>query len=98
VNFTRDVVAAAPPDALALIELRRDGGRREWTFAEVGDAAARLAGRLLAEGVEAGDVVMTLVGNRSEWALAMLACFTVALARARGAISHEREAELDPVR
>jgi acyl-coenzyme A synthetase/AMP-(fatty) acid ligase len=77
VNFTRDVVAAAPQDALALIELRRDGGRREWTFAEVGDAAARLAGRLQAEGVRAGDVVMTLVGNRSEWALAMLACFRI---------------------
>jgi acyl-coenzyme A synthetase/AMP-(fatty) acid ligase len=76
-NFTRDVVDAAPPDARALIELRRDGVRRVWTFAEVSDAAARLAGRLRGEGVSAGDVVMTLVGNRSEWVLAMLACFRI---------------------
>ena len=76
-NFARDVVAAAPRDALALIELGRDGSRREWSFGEAGDAAARLAGRLRAEGVEQGDVVMTLVGNRSEWALTMLACFRI---------------------
>ncbi|HKV69077.1 MAG TPA: AMP-binding protein, partial [Gaiellales bacterium] len=76
-NFARDVVDAAPADATALIELRRDGGRREWTFAEVSRASACLAGRLREEGVEAGDVVMTLVGNRSEWVLALVACFRI---------------------
>lgn len=76
-NFTRDVVDAAPADAIALIELRRDGERREWRFGEVADAAARLAGRLREEGVGPGDVVMTLIGNRSEWAIAMLACFRI---------------------
>jgi acyl-coenzyme A synthetase/AMP-(fatty) acid ligase len=77
VNFARDVVDAAPADAPALIELRRDGSRREWTFAEVSRASACLAGRLRGEGVESGDVVMTLVGNRSEWALALVACFRI---------------------
>jgi acetyl-CoA synthetase len=77
VNFARDVVDAAPAGATALIELGRDGGRREWTFGEVAEASARLAGRLQREGVAAGDVVMTLVGNRSEWALALVACFRI---------------------
>ena len=76
-NFARDVVDAAPPGATALIELGRDGSRREWTFGEAADAAARLAGRLAREGVGTGDVVMTLVGNRSEWALALVACFRI---------------------
>jgi acetyl-CoA synthetase len=76
-NFTRDVVDAAPAAARALIELRRDGSRREWSFGEISDSAARLAGRLRSEGVETGDVVMTLVGNRSEWVLTMLACFRI---------------------
>lgn len=76
-NFARDVVDAAPPGATALIELGRDGGRREWTFGEVAEASARLAGRLRREGVGTGDVVMTLVGNRSEWALALVACFRI---------------------
>ncbi len=76
-NFARDVVDAAPPDRLALVELARDGARREWTFGEVSDLAARLAGTLQAQGVSRGDVVMTLVGNRPEWVLTMLACFRI---------------------
>ena len=74
-NFTRDVVEAAPPNARALVELTRDGRRREYTFGALGGAAARLAGTLDALGVRRGDVVLTLVGNRLEWALTMLACF-----------------------
>ena len=34
-----------------------------------------MSGRLHALGVRRGDVVLTLVGNRAEWALTMLACF-----------------------
>jgi acetyl-CoA synthetase len=74
-NFARDVVDAAPPDRLALIELPRDGARREWSFAEVSDRSARLAGTLQQQGVRQGDVVMTLIGNRPEWVLTMVACF-----------------------
>ncbi|WP_028061434.1 acyl-CoA synthetase [Candidatus Solirubrobacter pratensis] len=74
-NFTRDAIEAAPPGRRALVELRRDGTRREWTFGEVAAAAAALAGRLHALGVRRGDVVLTLVGTRAEWALTMLACF-----------------------
>jgi acyl-coenzyme A synthetase/AMP-(fatty) acid ligase len=74
-NFTLDAVEAAPRHRRALVELRRDGTRREWTFGEVADAAAALAARLAALGVRRGDVVLTLVGTRAEWALTMLACF-----------------------
>ncbi|HEX9482876.1 MAG TPA: AMP-binding protein, partial [Solirubrobacteraceae bacterium] len=74
-NFAAEVVDAAGPERLALVELRRDGSRREWSFGEVADRAARLAGTLAARGVERGDVVMTVIGNRPEWVLSMIACF-----------------------
>jgi acyl-coenzyme A synthetase/AMP-(fatty) acid ligase len=75
VNFARDVVEAAPPEALALVELARDGGRREWTFGEVARASAALAAALHGHGVRRGQVVLTLVGNRPEWVSTMVACF-----------------------
>jgi acyl-coenzyme A synthetase/AMP-(fatty) acid ligase len=76
-NFAADFVDAAPPDHLALLELGRDGSRREWRFGEVADRSARLAGTLKATGIDRGDVVMTLIGNRPEWAFAMIACFRI---------------------
>src|SRR5215203_1400123 len=76
-NFARDVVDVAPPGRRALVALGRDGSRSEWSFGEVADAAARAAGALAARGAGRGDVVMTLVGNRPEWVLAMLACFRI---------------------
>jgi acetyl-CoA synthetase len=77
VNFARDVLDRADQGALALLELMRDGGRREWTFAEIGARSARLAGALEARGARRGDVVMTLIGNRPEWVAAMCACFRI---------------------
>src|SRR5436309_667987 len=74
-NFAVDVVEAAPAGARALVELARDGARREWTFGEVAERSAAMAGALAARGVRRGDVVMTLIGNRPEWVLAMVACF-----------------------
>src|SRR5438128_1610821 len=76
-NFARDVVDAAPPARLALIELARDGTRREWTFGEVSERSSRLAGALAARRVGRGDVVMTLIGNRPEWVFAMVACLRI---------------------
>ena len=74
-NFARDVVVAADPRRLALVALTRDGERREIEFGEVADRAGRLAGTLAQRGVARGDVVMTLIGNRPEWAYAMVACW-----------------------
>lgn len=76
-NFTRDVPGAAPPHQTALVALDAAGERAAWTFGELADAAGRLAGRFQREGVERGDVVLTLIGNRPEWILSMLACFRI---------------------
>jgi acetyl-CoA synthetase len=75
VNFAGEIFAAQPPERLALVELARDGSRREWSFGEVGERSACLAGALSRQGVRRGDVVMTLIGNRPEWVLTMCACF-----------------------
>jgi acetyl-CoA synthetase len=76
-NFARDVVDAAPPGNRALVEIDREGRRRELTFGEVADASARLAGALHAHGVRKRDVVLTLIGNRPQWVLTMVACFRI---------------------
>jgi acetyl-CoA synthetase len=74
-NFARDVVEAADPQRLALVERPRGGGRREWSFGEVASAAGTLAAHFHELGVRRGDVVLTLIGNRPEWVLTMVACF-----------------------
>jgi acetyl-CoA synthetase len=74
-SFARDVVDAADPSRLAIVAVARDGERREISFGEVADRSARLAGTLAARGIGRDDVVMTVVGNRPEWAYAMLACW-----------------------
>jgi acyl-coenzyme A synthetase/AMP-(fatty) acid ligase len=76
-NFARDVVDAAPAGDRALVELARDGTRREWSFGEAADRSASLAGALVAAGVQRGDVVLTLIGNRPEWVFTMVACFRI---------------------
>jgi len=75
VNFARDVVDSAIPERLALVSLAQDGSRAELTFGEIAAKSARLAGSLLGRGVRRGDTVITAVGNRPEWVLAMVACF-----------------------
>ncbi|HLH64871.1 MAG TPA: AMP-binding protein [Solirubrobacteraceae bacterium] len=76
-NFARDVIDAAPPGRLALVEIDRAGSRREMTFGEISEASARWAGALAARGVRRGDVVLTLIGNRPQWVLTMVACFRI---------------------
>lgn len=76
-NFASYLLHAQPPERLALVELARDGSRREWSFGEVEECATRMAGALSAHGALRGDVVMTLIGNRPEWVLAMMACFRI---------------------
>ncbi len=76
-NFAIDVVEKAEPAARALLELAADGARREWSFGAVGQRSGALAGTLADHGVQRGDVVMTLIGNRPEWVFAMVACFRI---------------------
>ena len=89
-SFVGEVVDAAEPSRLALVAIARDGERRELTFGEVADRSARMAGALAARGVGAGDVVMTVVGNRPEWAYAMLACWRI------GAVAQPCSEQLRP--
>ncbi len=76
-NFARDVVDQAPRDRLAIVELARDGSRTKHTFGQISDRSARLATTLNDQGVAKGNVVMTLIGNRPEWVLTMVACFRI---------------------
>ena len=75
-NFAVDVVERAPAERLAIVELARDGARREWSFGQIAARARALAAHLHAEhGVRRGDTVLTLVGNQPAWVAAMVACF-----------------------
>lgn len=76
-NFTRDVVDGAAPSRTALVALGGAGDRREISFGEVSERAARLAGTLAACGIGKGDVVMTVIGNRPDWVYTLLACFRI---------------------
>jgi acyl-coenzyme A synthetase/AMP-(fatty) acid ligase len=74
-NFASEVVESADPEALALVELARDGARREHRFGAVARAVRTMAAHLHQRGVRRGDVVLTLVGNQPDWVVAMVACF-----------------------
>jgi acyl-coenzyme A synthetase/AMP-(fatty) acid ligase len=90
VTFVRETVEAADPARRALVCISREGERRELSFGELADRSARLAGVLAARGVGRGDVVMTVLGNRPEWAYAMLACWRL------GAIAQPCTEQLRP--
>ncbi|HEV2776742.1 MAG TPA: AMP-binding protein [Solirubrobacteraceae bacterium] len=74
-NFAVEVVESAPAERLALVELARDGARREWSFGQVAEAARAVAVQLHSLGVRRGDTVLTLVGNQPDWVATMVACF-----------------------
>lgn len=74
-NFAVSVVEAAAPGRRALVEVARDGSRREWSFGEVARAARTLAAHMHERGVRRGDTVLTLAGNIPDWVVAMVACF-----------------------
>src|SRR5690242_10275800 len=64
-----------PASTLGIVSIDAFGNRNEWHFGELIARSAGLSGAMATRGVERGDVVMTLVGSRIEWVLAMLACF-----------------------
>lgn len=74
-NFTDDVLERFPASEPALLAISADDERRVWHFGELIAMSAGLSGAFAARGVRRGDVVMTLVGNRVEWVLALLACW-----------------------
>ena len=74
-NFVEDVLERSPASRLGIVAIDAEGNRRDWHFGELIARSAGLSGAFAARGVRRGDVVMTLVGNRIEWALTLLACW-----------------------
>ena len=74
-NLIADLLETFPASKPALVAIDREGGRRVWHFGELIAMSAGLSGAFAARGVRRGDIVMTLVGNRVEWVLSMLACW-----------------------
>ena len=74
-NLIEDLLERFPASKPALLAISRDGERRVWHFGELIAMSAGLSGAFAARGVGRGDVVMTLVGNRVEWVLSLLACW-----------------------
>ncbi len=73
-NFI-DEMERSPASRLGIVAVDGDGKRRDWHFGELIACSAGLSGAFAARGVGRGDVVMTLVGNRIEWVLSLLACW-----------------------
>ncbi len=74
-NFIEDVMERSPASRLGIVAVDAEGNRRDWYFGELIARSAGLSGAFAARGVRRGDVVMTLVGNRIEWVLSLLACW-----------------------
>jgi acyl-coenzyme A synthetase/AMP-(fatty) acid ligase len=75
VNFIENVMERSPASRLGIVAIDAEGNRRDWHFGELIAQSAGLSGALAARGVRRGDVVMTLLGNRAEWVLSLLACW-----------------------
>jgi acyl-coenzyme A synthetase/AMP-(fatty) acid ligase len=75
VNLIEDLLERSPASRLGIVAIDAQGTRRDHFFGELVAQSAGLSGAFAARGVERGDVVMTLVGNRIEWVLTLLACW-----------------------
>jgi acyl-coenzyme A synthetase/AMP-(fatty) acid ligase len=75
VNLIEDLMERSPASRLGIVAIDAEGDRRDWHFGELIAKSAGLSGAFAARGVGRGDVVMTLVGNRIEWVLSLLACW-----------------------
>jgi acetyl-CoA synthetase len=75
VNLIEDLMERSPASRLGIVAVDREANRRDWYFGELIACSAGLSGAFAARGVGRGDVVMTMVGNRIEWVLTLLACW-----------------------
>ncbi len=66
---------ADDPDRLALVDATDDGGRRQYTFAELARRSNRWANALRALGVAPGDRVAIILSQRVETPLAHIAAY-----------------------
>jgi acyl-coenzyme A synthetase/AMP-(fatty) acid ligase len=74
-NIVDDLLEKSPASRLGIVAVDGEANRRDWHFGELIATSAGLSGAFAARGVKRGDVVMTLVGNRIEWVLTLLACW-----------------------
>ncbi len=74
-NLILDLMERSPASRLGVVAIDAEGNRRDHYFGELVAQSAGLSGAFAARGVKRGDVVMTLVGNRIEWVLTLLACW-----------------------
>jgi acetyl-CoA synthetase len=74
-NIIDDLMERSPASRLGIVAIDPEANRRDWYFGELVATSAGLSGAFAARGVRRGDVVMTLVGNRIEWVLSLLACW-----------------------
>ncbi len=74
-NIIEDLMERSPASRLGIVAIDGEANRRDWHFGELIATSAGLSGAFAARGVGRGDVVMTLVGNRIEWVLSLLACW-----------------------
>ncbi|HET9197155.1 MAG TPA: AMP-binding protein [Solirubrobacterales bacterium] len=74
-NLIEDLMERSPASRLGIVAIDFEGRRRDHYFGELVAQSAGLSGAFAARGVRRGDVVMTLVGNRIEWVLTLLACW-----------------------
>jgi acetyl-CoA synthetase len=75
VNLIDDLLERSPASRLGIVAVDGEANRRDWHYGELIATSAGLSGAFAARGVKRGDVVMTLVGNRIEWVLTLLACW-----------------------
>jgi len=75
VNLIEDLLERSPASRLGIVAVDSEANRRDWHFGELIACSAGLSGAFAARGVQRGDVVMTLAGNRIEWVLTLLACW-----------------------
>jgi acyl-coenzyme A synthetase/AMP-(fatty) acid ligase len=75
VNIIEDLMERSPASRLGIVAVDGEANRRDWHFGELIATSAGLSGAFAARGVRRGDVVITLVGNRIEWVLSLLACW-----------------------
>jgi acyl-coenzyme A synthetase/AMP-(fatty) acid ligase len=77
VNLIEDLMERSPASRLGIVAVDGEANRRDWYFGELIACSAGLSGAFAARGVQRGDVVMTLIGNRIEWVLTLLACWRI---------------------
>jgi acyl-coenzyme A synthetase/AMP-(fatty) acid ligase len=95
VNIVDDLMEGSPASRLGIVAIDPEANRRDWHFGELIATSAGLSGAFAARGVRRGDVVMTLVGNRIEWVLSLLACWRMgAVALPCNTMLREKDLEL----